>query len=267
MNNSFYRAALLVAGSLTLCQPAVADATIIYEQSSASQKLTTTMQIKSGKIRFTPPDQSNNYSIYDSINNQLSHVDTAKKQYLTMDEKMIEQQAKQAKQQMDKMRQAMLDRMKDMPAEQRKQVEQMMNNHLSQVDKTQQPPKLDQKKTSRTETVSGIQCSVYEAYLKGIKHSELCMTEPDKMSINKEDAQTLVKMQKFMKHMQQIAQSMMGTSTATAELKGIPLHTTLYKEDGSIALNTRLLSISIETISSNVVTIPADYTIMQIPGK
>jgi len=267
MNNTFSQILYLAAGSLIFCQSALADATVVYEQSSGSQKLTTTMQIKDGKIRFTPPDQSKNYSIYDSASNQLTHVDTTQKQYLTMDEKLIEQQAKQAKQQMDKMRQAMQDRMKDMPAEQRKQVEQMMNNHLSRVDKTQQPPKLEQKKTTRTETVSGIQCFVYEAYLKGIKHSELCMTAPDKMAINNDDAQALMKMQKFMKRMQQVAQEMMGSNAATADLDGIPLHTTLYKEDGSIALDTRLLSLSTKTFSSEIVTIPDNYSIMQMPGS
>ena len=265
MNNSFYQAALLAAGSLILCQSTFADATVVYEQSSGKQKMNTTMKIKNGKIRFTPPAQDKNYSIYDSNNNQLTHIDTAQKQYLTMDEKTIEQQAKQAKLRMEKMRLAMQDKMKDMPPEQKKQVEQMMNNHLAQVDNTQEAPKFDQKKTSRTETLFGIQCSVYEVYLKGMKHSELCMTNPDQMGISDNDAQTLMQMQKFMKRMQKVAQNMMGSNAAAADIEGIPLHTTFYNPDGSISLQTRLLSLSTETLDNATVLLPADYSAMQQP--
>ncbi|WP_198266430.1 hypothetical protein [sulfur-oxidizing endosymbiont of Gigantopelta aegis] len=100
--------------SLSLSPLIMADATVIYEQISNTQKSVNTMQLKDGKIRFTPPSQNKNYSLYDSQTGTLTHVDVANKQYLKMNEDDIAQQANQAKMQMEKMRQLMLEKMKVM---------------------------------------------------------------------------------------------------------------------------------------------------------
>ncbi len=255
---------LILCNALLMSQWVFADATVIYEQSSGSQKATNTMKIKDGKIRFTPPSHNNNYSIYDSQNNSLSHVDTTQKRYLSMDEKAMQEQAQKAKEQMAQMRKAMMAKMDGMPPEQRKQVEKMMHNHLSQVDKTQPAPKLEQKKTARTETISGIECTVYESFNNGVKVSEICMTEPEKMGLSNSDAKTLMSMQNYMKRMQKMAQQMMGSNAPTTEINGIPLHTRLYGPDGSVKLETRLSSINTDTLSDDTVSIPEGYSQMQM---
>ncbi len=269
MKTALYQSAfvLLGAAALVFSQLAFADATVVYEQSSGTQKSANTMQIKDGKIRFSPPGNgpNNDYSLYDSKNNELTHVDAVNKQYITMDENTIAQQANKAKQQMDKMRQEMMSRMKDMPPEQKKQMEQMMNNHLSQVEAKKNPQKLEQKKTSRSETISGIPCTVHETYFKGMKYSELCMAEADKMGLSSEDAQALMSMQQFMKRLQKVAQDITGSSMPTADIQGIPLHTTLFSPDGAIQLETRLASIATDTVNSKAVSIPADFSAAPMP--
>lgn len=269
MKTALYQSAFVLLGTaaLVFSQFAFADATIVYEQSSGTQKSANTMQIKDGKIRFSPPGNGldNDYSLYDSNNNELTHVDAVKKQYMTMDENTIAQQANKAKQQMDKMRQEMMSRMKDMPPEQKKQIEQMMNNHLSRVEANKNPPKLEQQKTSRSETISGIPCTVHETYLKGIKYSELCMAESDKMGLSSEDAQALMSMQQFMKRLQKVAQDMMGSSMPSADIQGIPLHTTLFSPDGAIQLETRLASIATDSLNSEAISIPADFSAAPMP--
>ena len=257
---------LLGASTLLFSQLAFSDATVVYEQNIGTQKSLNSMAIKDGKIRFTPPNQNKNYSLYDSKTGELIHVDVAQKKYLSMDENDIAEQAKQAKKQMDAMRQNMMDRMKDMPPEQKKQVEQMMNNHLARVEAQKNPAKVEQTKTSRTETVAGIQCTVHETYIEGVKSSELCITAADKMGLDNQDAEALMAMQEFMKRMQKVAQTMMGSSAANADIQGIPLHTKLFAPDGSIKLETRLASISMDAISSEKVSIPADYTSMKMPA-
>jgi len=265
MKKALYQAVFLSVSTLAISQLAHSDVTVVYEQSNGMQKISTTMQVKDGKIRFTPANQNNNYSIYDTKTNQLTNIDNSKKQYMIMDEKIIEQQMNQAKQKMDAMRQAMQEKMKDMPPEKKKQVEKMINNHLSQVDTTQAPKKLEQKKTTRTETISGIQCTLYEASIEGRKHSDLCMTQADKMGIDSSDADALMEMQKFMKRIQKVAQTTMGNNATTADIQGIPLHTTLYKEDGSVSLETRLINISSDKLSDEIITIPDDFSIQAIP--
>ncbi len=265
MKKVLYPAIFLSVSTLAVSQLAHSDVTVVYEQSNGVQKISTTMQVKNEKIRFTPANQNNNYSIYNSKTNQLTNIDSSKKQYMIMDEKLIEQQMEQAKKRMDAMRQAMQEKMKDMSPEKKKHVEKMMNNHLSQVDKTQETKKLKQKKTMRTETISGIQCTLYEAYIDTRKHSELCMTQADKMGIDTHDADVLMKMQNFMKRLQKVAQTTMGNNNIMADIQGIPLHTTLYKEDGSISLETRLIHISSDQLSDKIVTIPNNFSIKAMP--
>ena len=257
---------ILLGASCLLFSPlAFSDATVVYEQSAGTHKSSNTMEIKNGKIRFTPPDQDKNFSQYDSKTGELTHIDVAQKKYLSMSEKDIEKQANQAKKQMDVMRERMMEKMKDMPPEQKKQVEQMMNNHLSRAAAEQNPAKAEQKKTSRTETITGIECTVHESYINGIKNSELCIAAPDKIGLNSQDAETLMAMQEFMKRMQKVAQTMMGSSETGTDIQGIPLHTKLFAPNGDIKLETRLTSISKATINSEKVSIPAGFTAMQMP--
>lgn len=263
---SFSGKILLGASSIFISHLALSDATVTYEQVSGEQKSINTMQIKEGKIRFTPPNQSQNFSLYDSETGTLTHVDTNKKKYLAMDENAIAEQANQAKKQMEIMRQSMMEKMKDMPPEQKKQVEQMMNNHLSRVEAEKNPETSVQKTTSRTETIAGIECTIHESFVKEVKVSELCITEPDKMGLDSQDAKALMAMQGFMKRMQKVAQAMMGNSAPSAEISGIPLHTKLFTPEGSVKLETRLSSISSDAISSDQITVPADFTPMAMPG-
>ncbi len=251
-------------GLLLCSQWLYADATIVYEQSVGKHKAINTMQIKEGNIRITPPSKTE-YSLFNSQSDELTHIDVSKKQYLVMNKQTIENQVTQAKQQMEMMRQRMMEKMKDMPPERKKQVEQMMNNHLSRVDKSKPAPKLIKKKTGRTEIISGIQCDVYEASLNGVKHSELCTTKPDQMGLSQQDIDALLSMQKFMKHMQKVAQSITGSSVQSDNDDGVPLHTILFNADGSVKMETRLSSLSTEAINSQTVMIPEGFSPMKMP--
>jgi hypothetical protein len=255
----------ILTGFFFFSQSAFSDATITYEQVGGVQKTSNTMQIRAGKIRFTPPNQNNNYSLYDSNTGELTHVDSNRKVYLKMDENSIAEQANKAKQQMDMMRQQMIVRMKDMPPEQKKQVEQMMSNHMAQVDAKNSPPEVNQKKTSRTENIAGIQCTVYESFINGVKNSELCMIAPETMGLSSEDSKALMSMQDFMKRMQRVAQNMMGGNTPSTDIRGIPLHTILFAPNGTVQLETRLVSISTLNIDKDRISVPAGYAPVAMP--
>lgn len=258
-----HSAVLLLGASSFFCSQAVfSDATIIYKQISGTETSSNTMQIKNGKIRFTPPNKTNNYSLYDSKTGTITHVDSSRKHYLSMTEENMMQQANQAKKQMDVMRQRMMEKMKDMSPEQKKQVEKMMNNHLSRVGEESIATKAEQKKTSRTNTIAGIQCSIYESYVNDTKVNEICMTEAEKMGITAQDAEALMSMQKYMKRMQSVIG---GNNVPESELKGVPLHTRLFAPDGSVKMETQLEKISTDNISSVQMSIPADFSLMDMP--
>lgn len=261
---SLNHSAVLLAGvsSLFFSQVVFSDATIIYKQISGTETSSNSMQIKNGKIRFTPPNQTNNYSLYDSKSGTITHVDSDRKHYLSMTEETMMKQANQAKKQMDTMRQRMMEKMKDMPPEQKKQVEKMMNNHLSRVGDETITAKAEQKKTSRTKSIEGIQCTIYEAYTNGTKINEICMADAEKMGITAQDAEALISMQKYMKRMQNV---IAGDNMPVSELKGVPLHTRLFAPDGSVKMETQLEKLSTDNISSVQMSIPADFSLMEMP--
>jgi hypothetical protein len=264
-NPSSIATSIIIASTLLFSHTLFADATVVYDQISKGKTISNTMQIKAGKIRFAPPHQTKNYSIYDSQTDALIHVDINKKKYLSMDKKSIAKQANIAKQKMDKMRQRMQEKMNDMSPKQKKQVEQMMNNHLAKVDASKNVPKADQRKTTRTETIAGIECTVFETYVKQIKMSEICVADPAKSGLAKDDAKTLLSMQEFMKQMQKVTQEMMGTKSPEITIDGIPLSTKLFSPDGLVKMETYMTRISIKPLDSKLVSIPANFSPMEIP--
>lgn len=256
----------LFTGTALLCsQAAFSDATVVYEQTAGTNKNRNTMQIKDGKIRFTPPNQGNSYSLYDSHSGAITHVDSSQRKYLSMDEQAIAEQAKKVKLQMDNMRAQMQAKIKTMPPEQQKQAELMMQQHLPPADSNQPAPQVEQKKTARSQTIANIQCTVYESYVDGVKANEICITSADKLGLSSADTQALMSMQGFMKRMQKVAQNMMGSNVPMADIEGVPLHTRLYGPNGAVTLETRLASISTEPLSADTVTLPADYTPVPMP--
>jgi flagellar biosynthesis GTPase FlhF len=245
---------------------ALADATIIFEQKDSQHSEQNIMLIKDGKVRFTSSSQGNSYSIFNSQSNKMVHINPQQKQYLEMDQKDIEEQARQAKQQMETMRKEMEKRMKDLPPEQRKQLEQMMGNHLDPKGAQKNQPEVKQEKTSQTETIVGIKCDVYESTVNGQKISESCFTAIDKLGLDKEDLDSLEKMQGFMKEMQQAVTDITGNVDTNSEIQGLPLHTKLFARDGTTAIETTLVSISKDAVAADKFTIPTGFTPVPMPN-
>ncbi len=243
----------------------LADATITFEEKSPQYSGQNVMLLKDGKVRFTPSDQSSSYSIYNSQDNKLTHIEPMQKKYLEMSKQEIELQAKQAKQQMEMMRKEMETRMQELPPEQRKQAEQMMQNYMPEQQAKQKPPEVKQVKTSRTETIAGINCDVYESSIKDQKISESCITTIDKLGLNKQDLDSLEKMQVFMKDMQQAMTEFTGKANVGADVEGLPLRSKLFDSDGSTVMETRLISINKDSVAAEKVDIPAEYTPIQMP--
>lgn len=88
------------------------------------------------------------------------------------------------------------------------------------------------------------------------------MTEADKLGISAQDSDALMSMQAYMKRMQNMIG---GKNIPIAELKGIPLQTRLFAADGSVKMKTQLEKLSTDNISSVQMSIPADYSLMQMP--
>ena len=243
----------------------MADATITFEEKDPQYSGQNIMLLKDGKVRFTASEQGNSYSIYNSQNNNITHVNPMQKQYLEMSQKDIEKQANQAKQQMEMMRKEMEARMKELPPEQRKQAEQMMSNYLPDKAGEKNQPQVKQVKTTRSETIAGINCDVYESTINALKVSESCITAVDKLGLDKQDMNSLKKMQVFMKDMQQAMTDFTGKENVGADVEGLPLRSKLFSRDGQTIMETRLVSINKDTVAAEKLAVPTEFTPVQMP--
>ncbi|MCK5665216.1 MAG: hypothetical protein KAI17_17125, partial [Thiotrichaceae bacterium] len=70
-------------------------------------------------------------------------------------------------------------------------------------------------------------------------------------------------MQTYMQRMK----NMIGDKKAPlANIEGVPLHTLLFAEDGTLKMETRLDKLSTDNISSIQMSVPADFSLTQMPG-
>ena len=141
----------------------------------------------------------------------------------------------------------------------------MWDAPLPPMETPKDQPEVKQVKTSRSETIAGIKCDVYESTVNGQKLSESCITTIDKLGLNKEDLHSLEKMQEFMKEMQKAVTEITGKTDMISDIEGLPLSSKLFTRDGQTALETNLISISMDTVAADKVAIPAGFKPVQLP--
>ena len=88
------------------------------------------------------------------------------------------------------------------------------------------------------------------------------MTEANKLGISEQDSAALMSMQAYMKRMQNLIG---GDNNPVSELEGVPLHTRLFAKDGSVIMETSLIKLSTDNISSVKMSIPTDFSLMEMP--
>lgn len=152
--------------------------------------------------------------------------------------------------------------MANMPPERRAMMEKMMGQMGGAGAAAAGKAKRSLKSTSRTETVGGIRCTVWEATLAGQKEEELCVAPPGSVPGGDEMMKTMRDVGEMLKGFTEGFAANTGTDAAWRDLEtinGLPILTRDF-EDGKVHSETRLTTSRKESVPAARFEVPAGYT-------
>lgn len=179
--------------------------------------------------------------LYDVTKDAVSIVDDNKKEYSVIDKATISQLTTQFATQRSEL-EAML---KTMPAEQRKQMEQMMAEVLS-AEKFN--PTL--KNGKGTQTVSGFECQPKDVYVNGEHKQRVCVVEADKLGISPAEWTTMTGLFDMFSKMPAGPKQ-----PSLDQFGGVPVQ--ISSPNGDV--QQTLASVSHESVSADRFKVPAKY--------
>ncbi len=250
---------LLFAG---LCSSSalLADATLTFSDSRSPEQ--TSFLIHDGRILMQGQgrDGSKFSSIYDSRKHHFLMIDHGHRQYYVMDENTLNRQMQLMDQAKAMMRRQMEARLKEMPDEQRKMMEQRMKA-MFEPPKTPPAPKIEVQATGERKEVNGIPCRVYRILADGKPQRETCVAKPSDLGLASDDYDALRSMFRYMSKMADRFSQHMGAASRqnTAELMtridGVPVamrHLTQGYE-------SRLEGLSTDALDPSLFEVPTGF--------
>jgi uncharacterized protein YneF (UPF0154 family) len=190
--------------------------------------------------------------------NQAMYVlDPKTKTYRLIDKATIDQMAAKLGEARKKMEAAMAG----MPPERRAMMEKMMGQ-MGGPAAAAAAQKRVLKNTGRTESVSGIKCTVWEASVNGQKEEELCATPPGAIPGGDEMMKTLKEVGEMLKGFTQSFGANSKADNAWKDMdtiKGLPILTREF-DGGKVTSETKLSAARKESVASGQFDVPAGYT-------
>lgn len=185
-------------------------------------------------------------------------VNGEKKKYMVVDKAAMERMSGQ----MEAARAQAAEAMKNMPPEQRAQMEKAM---AAQGMPTGQKLERTLKQTSKTETYNGRPCTVWEASEGGQKKQELCVVPMSGVQGGQEVVDTFKTIGKMFENMPGSS----GAASADAfrdleKLGGVPVITRDF-QDGKAVREHRIVTSRSETVPASSFEPPAGYTAESLP--
>ncbi len=192
--------------------------------------------------------------IFDGAKQTLFIVDDARKTYAEMTKADVDRVGDQMSAAMAQMQ----EQMKNMPPEQRAQIEAMMRGR-GMPGGAASAPKTAYKKVG-TDTVGKWTCDKYEGYQDEKKVSELCTVDPKTLGFTAADFQVTKQLAEFFgKLMPQGAERIFAIGTPEQQgYSGIPVRTTLIT--GDQRTTSELVDVKRETFPPSTFEVPAGYT-------
>lgn len=223
---------------------------------SGGRSSTITTWAQNGMMRVeTQPNESVMIFKDDTIY-AINHQD---KSYFAMDRASMKRMADQINPSLKLLQ----EQMKNMPPEQRAQMEKMLGGRLPSGDDA--GPQQEFKRTSRSDKINGYSCTYVEVREAGKLTDEMCVAPSSALKGSDELMSAARKMTALMEDMmatmdapwlQQMARKQLQNFEA---LGGIPVLSRHYF-DGKPQIETTLNRISSETVAAALFEIPAGYT-------
>jgi hypothetical protein len=204
-----------------------------------------------GKRMRTQTDADGRYMIFKE--DALYAVDPAKKSYMVMDRAVLAQLSERVA----AARTQLQSRLATLPPEQRAKIEKL----LGRAGGGEAPPVAQSfQQTSRTDSVAGISCTIWEVSEASIKVRELCVA-PAAAVPGVADLMVIMKtfvasIKQVMSNFGSIASNDLFSFTA---IDGVPLASRTFA--GGVATEeSKLTSLRAESIPASTFEVPADYT-------
>jgi hypothetical protein len=258
------------ATSLAICATAHAGVyleSVDKELDGSGTPTTSRMWFDGGRMRTERNERAGDQDIVIFKNQSLYTIDSKSKSYRVIDKATAEKMGGQvaaAKKQMEA-------RMAAMPPEQRKKMEEMMAK-LGKGGAGAMMPGAKQrqrtlKNSSRTETVAGIKCTVWEAFEDDKKEEELCAAAPGSIP----GGDDVIKTFREISAMLSSFTDKLGTRSAGDEpwrdmetINGVPILTRDF-DNGKATSETRLTVARKESVPGSSFEVPAGFSEKKLP--
>jgi hypothetical protein len=213
-------------------------------------------------------------AIFRGDRREMVVVDHGNNSYIVIDKEMMTAVAGQLNSAMAQMQEAL----KNVPAEQRAMVEEMMKKRMGDAmpQGGGSAPKSELRKTGDRESHNGYSCTEYEIRLEGRKTHELCVTPWSDVEGSSEARDAFLEMADFaqelldsfsqMSGMPNVGGDAFSVYTHFREIDGFPVVTRSFSEGGELTDESILRSSERRTIDPADFEPPAGYKRQQMPG-
>jgi len=188
----------------------------------------------------------------------LWSIDHGTKAYVELDRATLQKLGGQ----LDAAMKQMQEQMAQLPEEQRKVVEQMMQNKLG----AKKPPVLAIEKTTEQQTIDGKPCTRHDVTLDGVKSAEVWAATWKDAHVRKESFDALRGMADFLTAIMEASPALAsavgsegGLFRGMDRIDGYPVLIRHY-EDGKVKEETRFKSAEEKAVEASRYEVPAGYT-------
>jgi hypothetical protein len=243
-----------LAASLLVTARARAGITITSQKGAGP----TTMYVEGERLRIDTPERDERVTavVFDGPTKRFVMINDHDRTYT----EITEEDRKRIRAQLDAMRPMMQERMKSLPPEQRKQMEEMMGSG-------DKPHDWKFEATGEKKTVNGFACSVYRVTEDGVLREQDCISPWSAGVVKKSDFAAVAKMA------QEMLQGMGGMGGARSSIfaridkaPGIPISRLPMGEGGKPGEEEQIKSVKRGAVPTSMFAIPAGYTKKELPA-
>ena len=214
--------------------------------------------VQDGKVRMNNPKNLDGMILKNST---LYVLDDKKKSYMEMDKATMQKTADQAGAAMKQMQ----EQMKNMPPEQRAQMEKMMGGNMPGM-MSGKKDVYEAKDTGKNDSSEGRKCRIWNLMKNGKTHEELCVV-PFASMPGKEDLQRTFK--ELAESFEGLTSSIPGAGEAAKvrnSINGYPVRTRHFDEAGKLRGTENVLTKWVEeSMPASTFDIPTGYKKKEMP--
>jgi hypothetical protein len=249
-----------LAGVMLASGGARAAVTIVFQRGTSAPG---TVYVDGARMRMDAPEKSERFTtiIIDATTKRQLMIDDKNKTYT----EITDEDRKRMKAQMEAMRAQMQERMKQMPPEQRKKMEDIMGP-MGEGEGKQRDwsyERLGQKKT-----INGFACETYKVVEDGKPIAEVCVTPWSAGLLKKEDFAGISKYAEEMMADMGVGHRARASNVfgRLEKAPGFPVSRVPIEEGGARGPEEQIKSIKRGGIPASMFTVPAGYTKKDLPA-